>query len=228
MACTRLSPYLRARHSDSASHRDLGVVETIITVFIPAYYVSTYPFKAAAMRELDRLSQRVERLTSQIPGIETVRGIFSDAGSKTGPQFRSAMHVLDVSLSDQPAMVREVVNALTAWYLHVKSHVTSPEHVATLNQLRDILWSKLRAFATFGCHLATPKGHGCCNLAGAFMLYGPYDYVSTDSYERSHKALKAVYERCDKCFRVWHSWYNLLILLLRSLFFVFAANFVSS
>lgn len=70
--------------------RELGVVEHFVTECVPAYYAAKWDTKEACKRELERLSERVRRLTAQLPDNETVFGIFLKGGSKTGPQFRSA------------------------------------------------------------------------------------------------------------------------------------------
>ena len=69
---------------------ELGVVAHFVTECVPAYYRATSATKAACIRQLEQISARVKGLTEQIPDEETVRGIFLEGGSKTGPQFRSA------------------------------------------------------------------------------------------------------------------------------------------
>ena len=64
------------------------MVEHFVTECVPAYYAAKWDTKEACKRELERLSERVRRLTVQLPENETVRGIFLKGGSKTGPQFR--------------------------------------------------------------------------------------------------------------------------------------------
>ncbi|MCG3769102.1 MAG: hypothetical protein JW384_00221 [Nitrosomonadaceae bacterium] len=56
--------------------------------YLRVYYVATRGGDAEGDREFDRLSRDASRLTAQHPDIETIRGFFSDAGSKTGPQYR--------------------------------------------------------------------------------------------------------------------------------------------
>ena len=175
--------------------RDMGIVELVLTKLLPEFYNVHLGGAAPGLRALERISERVRTLTAQIPGIETVRGILLPKGSKTGPQFRACMHVMDIAVCDQPAIVREAVNALTAWYWHVKKKVFADEDVIQFDVLRNILWGKLTSFLPYGCSFSTPKVFGCSIIAEVARRYGPPEYVSTDAYERSHKALKAVYER---------------------------------
>ena len=169
----------------------------MVTTLLPEFYQAHLGGVAPAQRVLERLSERTRLLTAQIPGIETVRGILLPKGSKAGPQFRACMHVMDIAMCDQPPIVREAVNALTAWYWQMKRRTMSQQDdLVTLDALRDVLWSKLAAFLPFGSSYSTPKVFGCSIISEVARRYGPPDYVSTDAYERSHKALKAVFERC--------------------------------
>lgn len=142
-----------------------------------------------------KLSDRVQRLTEQIPHVETVRGLFANEGSKTGSQFRAAMHVLDVTLMKAPEEVLRAANALTAWYWHVRKAPFFPEDFVTLRHLTTALWGSFEPFAVMGCPIQTPKMHCCGKMAETIALFGTCEHTSTDSYERAHKAHKAVYQR---------------------------------
>ena len=150
-------------------------------------------------RRVEMLSGRIRDLTRQIPDIETVNGIMMAVGAKTGSQFRSVMHVVDIAFADQHETSRNVINSLTAWYWHLRKCPFLPGDYATLRRLRDNLYRDLQPFAGMGCSIGTPKVHGCMKMATTMRRYGAVRHVSTDAYERAHKAHKAVYQRLVHC-----------------------------
>lgn len=168
----------------------------MVDTCIPLFYYETSEHETEAVRRIERLSHRIKTLTAQLPSkYETVSGFLLPEGSKTGPQYRSAMCVLDVVFANEPATPRDAVNALTAWYFHIKKVPFLPSDFATLTAIRDLLWERLQPFVAMGCSLNTPKMHCCAKIAQTLHLFGSSVRVSTDAYERAHKAHKAVYQR---------------------------------
>ena len=169
----------------------------VLTNFIPQFQLQQQLSEAEAVRQLQRLSKRVEVLTKQVPGLETVRGMLNlEGGSRTGSQYRSTMHVLDLAFVDEMETMRDAVNALLAWYWQAKKVPFLPADYETLQQLRDILYERLRSLAlAAGSSMNTPKVHCCAKIASIIRQFGTYQHVSTDSFERAHKAHKAVFQR---------------------------------
>lgn len=165
--------------------------------YLPRFYLEMQPGQneAGCLRELSRLSKRVEDLTSQLPNVETVRGMFSGEGSKTGSQYRALMHVMDLALADQHETIVDAVSALTAWYWLIKKSPFTPDDYGMLLRIRNLLWSRLHPFHLMGCPMATPKMHCCSKMEQTMTTFGTVEHVSTDSYERAHKAHKAVSAR---------------------------------
>ena len=163
---------------------------------IPAFYLMlAHDNKAERDRRLGKLSVRIRILTKQVPTIETVHGMLVDTGAKTGSQYRAVMNVLDIVFLDQHETVRTLVNSLTAWYWHIRKSPFLPADYATLHQMRDKLYAALQPFAGLGCSVGPPKVHGCMKIAVTMQRFGAVRHVSTDAYERAHKAHKAVYQR---------------------------------
>lgn len=105
------------------------------------------------------------------------------------------MRVVDIVFIDQHETARNVVNSLTAWYQCVRKCPFLPEDYAKLELLRNDLHRDMQPFAGMGCSIATPKVHGCMKIANTMREFGAARHVSTDAYERGHKAHKAVYDR---------------------------------
>ncbi len=105
------------------------------------------------------------------------------------------MHVLDVALCDQPKTVVNAANALTAWYWHVKKvpFVDADYELAT--DLLRTVWARFAVFERFGASMATWKMHCATEITTTVKLYGSFQNVSTDAYERAHKVHKAVFLR---------------------------------
>lgn len=190
-------------------------MQLYVHTLLPAYYCSKGT-KAVADRRLETLSHHLYKLTNQMPDVETVRGFLLPEGAKMGAQYRyglrfpymyrcsrvmtfrdrSAMHVLDVVLAHEDNVVRDSCNALTAWYWHVKRVPFRAEDYETLEDLTKRLWETLKPFQLLGCSIATPKMHCCAKLKGTVSEFGTCEHVTTDCYERAHKAHKAVFLRC--------------------------------
>ena len=181
---------------DNIPRSELGACSLVLVTCIPAFIlVLTGNNEAERDRRVEALSVRIRDLTKQIPTIETVHGIMVGVGAKTGSQFRSVMHVVDVAFVDQHETARNVINSLTAWYWHVRKCPFLPGDYAILQRLRDNLYRDLQPFAGMGCSVGTPKVHCCLKIANTMRRYGAARHVSTDAYERAHKAHKAVYQR---------------------------------
>ena len=163
---------------------------------IPSFYHELNDHATDAEHQLAVLSTRTQQLTKQIPTIETIRGFFMAGGSKTGCQYRAAMQVVDVVFLDQHVTVRNAVNALVAWYAHIRKTPFMPADYIELEAIRNILWQRLLAFPQDGSwSMNTPKIHCCSKIATTLELFGTCRHTSTDAYERAHKAHKAVYAR---------------------------------
>ncbi len=107
----------------------------------------------------------------------------------------SVMHVLDIALNAQPRTLRNAANALTAWYWQAKKVPLDEAELGQLQELMHMLWTALEPFKQFGATLATWKLHCATKLAETVRLYGSAEHVTTDAYERAHKAHKAVFQR---------------------------------
>ena len=110
------------------------------------------------------------------------------------------MHVLDIALAAEPKTIRVAAQALCAWYWHVKKVPYKESDYATLKELTGLLWPRLQKFQGFGMsfakpNLAKPKIHCAAKIDRTIRLFGSYEHVSTDAYERAHKAHKAVFSR---------------------------------
>ena len=212
---------------DNMPRSELGACSLVLVTCIPALFlVLSGNVEAERDRRVEKLSVRIRDLTKQIPTIETVHGILVGVGAKTGSQFRSVMHVVDIAFVDQHETARNVINSLTAWYWHVRKCPFLPGDYAILTRLRDNLYRDMQPFAGMGCSIGTPKVHGCMKLATAMRRYGAIRHVTTDAYERAHKAHKAVYQRsvcvrsnaaclvtlllCVVCIAVFPSCYGML------------------
>ncbi len=106
------------------------------------------------------------------------------------------MQVLDIAFLGAPAIVRNAANALVAWYWQVKKVPYLPADYVLLEDLRGVLWTRLRAFEAFNVSIETPKIHCAAKFQETARCYGSCEHVTTDCYERAHKAHKAVFMRC--------------------------------
>ncbi|MCG3771087.1 MAG: hypothetical protein JW384_02267 [Nitrosomonadaceae bacterium] len=105
------------------------------------------------------------------------------------------MHVLDVVMNDEDDTLKNCAYALMGWYWHIKKVPFHDSDSRTLQALAERLHACLQAFVSFGCSLSFPKYHCARKIAVIIANFGPYQHVSSDSFERAHKALKAVYLR---------------------------------
>ncbi|MCG3769101.1 MAG: hypothetical protein JW384_00220 [Nitrosomonadaceae bacterium] len=106
------------------------------------------------------------------------------------------MHVLDLVLMGEDDVIKESGKALSAWYWHVKRVPFLHSDFEELKELTATLLDRLQPFASFGCSLRFPKLHCSTKLQRIIQMFGPYQHVTTDSFERSHIAIKAVFLRC--------------------------------
>ena len=108
----------------------------------------------------------------------------------------AAVRVLDLALADEDAQVRAVASALQEWHsIASKKHHTAIDQGLLHAALRK-LHASLQPMREEGFSISTAKFHRARDTWQIITAYGGATYVSTDTYERSHKALKRVLPRC--------------------------------
>ena len=106
------------------------------------------------------------------------------------------MYILDVALSGEAPTLFKAAEALSAWYWLVKKVPLAAADLRALPRLTRDMWNRFAKFTAFGVSLRTWKMHcAATKIKEIVDLYGSWQHVSTDAYERAHKAHKAVFHR---------------------------------
>ena len=109
------------------------------------------------------------------------------------------MRVLDVVVADQDPIIVNVVSALLQWVELISKRKPSPQDVVEIGAAVRHLRVTLEPFTAVGVSLNTPKMHRALDVLEVIRNYGAARFVSTDTYEMAHKALKRVVQRYVLC-----------------------------
>ncbi len=108
---------------------------------------------------------------------------------------RAAVRVLDLAVADEVAPITTLVDTLLRWHEALCAPPYAPEYFATLEEALPRLRAALEPFNAIGVSVNLPKLHRAKDFGAVVRAFGGARIVSTDAYEKAHKALKKVFLR---------------------------------